>query len=190
MSGRSPNFIPSPRFCNVTPNRNQHFPPRQPLYLPPNSPFLSPRSHRTPSPRGSPRPSGDGSDFIPLGISSPVNRARQHWSRGGSFSNNSSYSTYSTSSTPSSFNSSHGYSPYKRHNSRGNFRGRGKFNHSGSGSPPIHLYFDKEALEDPWADLAEKLEKRQGHKANKVTDSEKIVDESSGSEVSEGDEDL
>lgn len=114
MSGRS-NF-PSPRFSSGTPSRNyQPFGNRQPLYLQPNCPYLSPRGSRIPSPRNS----SGSPDFIPLGVSSPVNRARHSWNQRNHSNNNSNYSGFSS---PPSSNSSPNYSPYKRFGSRGNFR--------------------------------------------------------------------
>lgn len=112
MSGLN---LPSPKNLVGSPARhNQQYGVRQPLYLQPNSPFLSPRGSRLSSPKnntGSP-------DFIPLGISSPVGRARHSW-KNHNYSNNSMSSNSST--PPSSNNSSFNYSPYRRNNYRGNF---------------------------------------------------------------------
>ncbi|KAG8278161.1 hypothetical protein J6590_027417 [Homalodisca vitripennis] len=150
MNGGSPNFQRA-RFSGGTPTRSHSYGARQPLYLQPNCNYMTPRGGRMSSPRNN----SASPDFIPLGVSSPVNRARQSWNQ-RNHSNNSSLSGWSS---PPSSNSSLNFSPYNKHGSRGNFRRRGSFNNSNNS--PISAYVCKDALEDPWFELEKKMNLQQ-----------------------------
>lgn len=147
------NFYPAPnRFSYGTPKRPSPYSqgPRQPLYLHPSSPHLSPRfrPNRSDSEMSSP-------DFIPLGFSSPRNQNR----KGNSWNN--SGKSFRNRSNNSSFNSPASYSPFNQSSFGSQRRSRGSFHNSSnnSGSADISLYCDKSILEDPWAELEERLRK-------------------------------
>lgn len=131
-------------------------------------------------------PQSEAIDFIPLSYSSPINnnnnnssnrsqngnnqwRGNNRKSFGGSSNSsfNSSYSPYNTnrnqfrkSPANSSFNSSVGsYHDMDRKNFSNKKRGNNFFVNPGH-SDNINLYYHPSMLEDPWADLEQKLQTR------------------------------
>lgn len=107
-------------------------------------------------------------DFIPLNISTPVSEQKSHdgnwYGSGGNRNQRNSYSggfnhyRNNYHSTPkSNFNNS--YSPYKHSGKK--FQGRKKgYQRDGRKQLDISLYVDmKSFLEDPWAELSDKLNK-------------------------------
>nr|CAD7445820.1 unnamed protein product [Timema bartmani]CAD7463421.1 unnamed protein product [Timema tahoe] len=122
-------------------------------------PFARPRGQFSPrhgnSPYGgSPRGRFDGSDFIPLGFSSPLStkhggNTSNHWRGRNRFSN-----------SPGSFNSSNrSDSPYNSSNRGNRFsqnRRGGGFSNPGH-TQDISQYCHPSMLEDPWSQLDSKV---------------------------------